>query len=225
MTRKLLLVEDDSSLGQSLTESLTADSFAVTWCQELKEVSPLEAFDVALVDLMLPDGSGFDLLQRLPSSLPKILMTALNTAENRLNALELGVHEFIPKPFLYKELKLRLDRILSLNTPTANPSLLKLPEVEVDLEKMCVRSTKGFVFFATKDFKVLKYLIECAPRAVSRDEILDQIWGAEQFPSNRTVDNSIVRLRELLHDREAQLIRSVRGIGYQWVFEKDEVDN
>jgi len=222
MKKSLLLVEDDLSLGSSLLERLKQESFHVEWAQSLSEArEKLKEFkpDLMILDVGLPDGLGFELARdlKLKSDVPLIFLTAWNTAENRLEGYEIGAEEFIPKPFHFRELLLRLQHVLK-NHPGGGS--LKLPEGTLDLEKMCFQGSNGqMTFLANRDFQVLKILIESTPKPVTRDEILDQVWGFEAFPSHRTVDNSIVRLRQALRDEEGRLIRSVRGLGYQWVYE------
>jgi DNA-binding response OmpR family regulator len=107
-----------------------------------------------------------------------------------------------------------------------SPSLrrvVRFRDLRIDLEAMCLEHPDGRREHpASRDFQVLELLIRSAPRVVSRDEILDHAWGEEKFPSSRTVDNAIVRLRQLLGDGEGRAIRSVRGIGYQWVGETED---
>lgn len=217
---RLLLVEDDSSLGSSLLERLKAESFDVVWAQSLAEArTSLQTHkpDLIILDIGLPDGSGLDLAREIKdkSALPIIFMTAWNTAENRLEGYEIGAEEFIPKPFHFRELLLRLNHVLQNHQVT---SQIKLPQGLLDLEKMCFQDDNGqMTFLANRDFQVLQLLIESSPKPVTRDEILDKVWGLESFPSHRTVDNSILRLRQALRDEQGHLIRSVRGLGYQWI--------
>lgn len=217
---RLLLVEDDSSLGSSLLERLKAESFDVVWAQSLAEArTSLQTHkpDLVILDIGLPDGSGLDLAREIKdkSALPIIFMTAWNTAENRLEGYEIGAEEFIPKPFHFRELLLRLNHVLQNHQVT---SQIKLPQGLLDLEKMCFQDDNGqMTFLANRDFQVLQLLIESSPKPVTRDEILDKVWGLESFPSHRTVDNSILRLRQALRDEQGHLIRSVRGLGYQWI--------
>jgi DNA-binding response OmpR family regulator len=221
MKHTVLLVEDDVSLGQNLKERLTQENFDVLWGSSLAEAREHlrgRDPDLVILDLGLPDGSGFDLAREIKSGkgFPILFLTAWNTAENRLEGYELGAEEFIPKPFHFRELLLRIQHVLSTHTSS---SVLHLPAGDLDLAKMCFTARGGqMTFLALRDFQVLKLLIESAPRAVTRDEILDQVWGQETFPSHRTVDNTIVRLRQALRDEAGDLIRSVRGLGYQWVY-------
>lgn len=220
MTR-LLLLEDDLSLGAALQEGLEAKGYQVEWaksCSEARKLAAAAPFELAVLDVGLPDGSGFDLAGELRtrSPVPIIFMTALNSAENRLRGYDAGAEEFIPKPFHFRELTLRIDHVLKSHA--AAPTQIPLPSGILQLDKMCVEHPGGQTsFIALRDFRVLKLLIEQAPRPVSRDEMLDLIWGEDHFPTTRTVDNCIVRLRQILKDDEGQLIRSVRGMGYQWM--------
>lgn len=222
MTR-LLLLEDDLSLGATLKEGLESRGYEVSWsknCSEARISGDSEKFDLAVLDVSLPDGSGFDLAEefRATGRFPIIFMTALNSAENRLRGYDLGAEEFIPKPFHFRELTLRIEHVLKSHA--SSPARITLPCGILDLDKMCVEHSSGQTsFIALRDFRVLKLLIEQAPRPVSRDEMLDLIWGEDQFPTQRTVDNCIVRIRQLIKDDDGQLIRSVRGMGYQWTGE------
>ena len=186
-------------------------------CAETREFkNQWSEFDLVIFDVGLPDGSGFDLATefRLVASVPLIFMTAQSDSENRLRGYELGAEEFIPKPFHLKELLLRVRHVLSSHS---FEKILKVNNVTIDWRSMLVRNAEGIEERLTfKDYRVLKLLVDSAPRPVSRDEILDRVWGEDQYPSPRSVDNTIVRLRQSLRDEKGELIRSVRGVGYQW---------
>ena len=130
---------------------------------------------------------------------------------------ELGADEYLPKPFHLKEFLLRVRHVLTTQ-PTSPPRrVLTVGDVTIDWEAMAITRAGGDrEFLQVRDYKVLELLVEAAPRVLSRSEILDRVWGEQEFPTQRTVDNAIVRLRQALGDTEGQLIRSVRGIGYQW---------
>jgi len=215
---RVLLVEDDVSLGRTLAERLERESLTVEWAQTIADArSKLAAgpWDLAIVDVKLPDGSGFGLARQIKkeSTVPVMFMTALNSAENRLEGFEIGADEYLPKPFHLKEFLIRVRHVLSRRQVTHS---LQCGDVSIDLDAMAVDAGGQRVFLQVRDFRVLKLLIEAAPRAVDRSVILDQIWGADQFPTPRAVDNAIVRLRQALKDDDGRLIRSVRGVGYQW---------
>jgi two-component system, OmpR family, phosphate regulon response regulator PhoB len=217
---RLLLVEDDPSLGETLCERLEKESYEVVWVENLQDAAQKtdeRAFDLIILDVNLPDGSGFDFARqvKLRQPTPFIFVTAMNSAEHRLQGYEIGAEEFIPKPFHLKELLLRVRHVLDNH---AAPNEIRLGDRVIDLEARAVVSGHGDKeFLASRDFDLLKLLIDSSPAVVSRDEILDRIWGEDKFPSHRTVDNAIVRLRQAIGDTNGQVIRSVRGVGYQWI--------
>ena len=217
---RVLLVEDDRSLGKTLEERLLKDGLEVTWVETLasgRSAAAAGAWDLAIVDVMLPDGSGFDLAPeiRQRSLTPIMFMTALNSAESRLTGFELGADEYLPKPFHLKEFIIRVRHVLTTQPPRR---VLKVGEATIDWDAMAVdHPSRARLFLQVRDFRVLRMPVEAAPRAVGRSEILDRVWVVQAFPTQRTVDNAIVRLRQALGDDDGRVIRSVRGIGYQWV--------
>ena len=216
----ILLVEDDASLGEILVETLQHQTFSVQWVTTVKEAKSIlseKKFSLVLLDVGLPDGNGFDLAEWMNKNTPTpiLFLTALNSAENRLKGYELGAHEYIPKPFHQKELLIRIQKVLDTKRTTTHH--MTVGNAVIDFDKMTVtRENQAPEYLQTRDFKLLKLLIDRAPKAVSRDEILNQLWGEDQFPTQRTIDNSIVRLRQSLGTQGAAAIRSVRGLGYQW---------
>jgi DNA-binding response OmpR family regulator len=227
--RKLLLVEDDPGLGETLCERFVKEGYEVKWAETLADAERAVAgivdsngFDLIILDVNLPDGSGFDFARRVRArklTTPFIFVTAMNSAEHRLEGYEIGAEEYIPKPFHLKELLLRVRHVLETHAePGGAAGQLKVGEHTVDLDARAIVGPGGEKeFLQTRDFDLLKLLIDSAPKVVSRDEILDRVWGEDKFPSHRTVDNAIVRLRQTLGDDGGKVIRSVRGIGYQWV--------
>jgi two-component system, OmpR family, phosphate regulon response regulator PhoB len=212
----LLLVEDDLQLGKTLSSQLTDQGYKVHWCQTVVSYKELneQDFDLAIVDLNLPDGSGFDVIAKL--NIPVIIMTAQNSPENRLQGLELGVYDFIPKPFLFKELHLKLSRLLSERQQTIDLE----GRLQIDLKSRTIEDQKGnTTFLNEREYQILKLLIEKTPQVVSRDEILNFL-KEDESASHRSIDNVIVRLRQVLEDENHKYIHSVRGVGYQWLGEK-----
>lgn len=222
-SERLLLVEDDASLGETLKERLEKESYTVSWAQNYRDALAKikeTRYDLVILDVSLPDGSGFDLGKeiRKNSAVPFLFMTALSTAENRLTGYEIGAEEFIPKPFHLKELLLRVRHVLENHAPPEN---IRCNGITIDFQSQAIVSAGGEKeFLQSRDFRLLKLLVLRAPNVLSRDEILNEIWGEDKFPNHRTVDNAIVRLRQAVNDSEGEMIRSVRGVGYQWVAEK-----
>ena len=219
---RVLLVEDDGSLGRTLLERLQKEHLDVTWVQTIAAAEQALAggrWDLGVVDVKLPDGSGFGLARQIKrgSLTPVMFMTALNSAENRLEGFEIGADEYLPKPFHLKEFILRVRHVL---TTQRVPDVLHVRGRQIDLGALTVVAPDGTrTFLQVRDARVLKLLIAGAPNAVDRADVLDRVWSEEQFPTARAVDNSIVRIRQALQDNDGELIRSVRGVGYQWAAE------
>ncbi|MEO8483533.1 MAG: response regulator transcription factor [Acidobacteriota bacterium] len=219
MMSRVLLIEDDASLGRTLDERLRKEKLDVTWVQTIADAERAlrdGRWDLAIVDVKLPDGTGFGLARLIKRSslTPVMFMTALNSAENRLEGFEIGADEYLPKPFHLKEFILRVRHVLATQRV---PELVEAVGRVIDLGALTVTGPGGErAFLQVRDGHVLKLLISAAPSVVDRAEILDRVWGREEFPTARAVDNSIVRLRQALKDEDGRLIRSVRGIGYQW---------
>jgi DNA-binding response OmpR family regulator len=216
---RILLVEDDRPLGRTLAERLEKEKLDVTWAQSVAAAEKALAdgrWDLTIVDVKLPDGSGFGLARQIKRSslTPVMFMTALNSAENRLEGFEIGADEYLPKPFHLKEFILRVRHVLATQRV---PELLTAHGRQIDLGALSVVRPDGSrAFLQVRDARVLKLLLGAAPNAVERSTVLARAWNAEDSPTTRAVDNAIVRLRQALQDDEGQLIRSVRGIGYQW---------
>lgn len=217
--KRLLLVEDDRSLGATLCERLQRENYEVSWAETkqraLKKLGE-GLWDLVILDIGLPDGSGFELARQIKesSSLPIMFMTALSTAEHRLEGFEIGAEEFIPKPFHLQELLLRVKHVLENH---AVHRQISCNGRVIELENRVIVQPDGQREHpAARDFELLQLLITSSPRVVSRNQILDALWGEDKFLNQRTVDNMVVRLRQMLGDTESTSIRSVRGIGYQW---------
>jgi DNA-binding response OmpR family regulator len=221
----ILLVEDDASLGRTLAERLEKERMTVNWVQTIGDARArltTGAWDLAILDVMLADGSGFELARtiRTYTPVPIMFMTALNSAENRLEGFEIGADEYLPKPFHLKEFMIRVRNVL--NRPRAT-RLLRAHGFTIDLDAMSVEAPDGRrSFLQVRDHHVLRLLVDAAPRVVDRSTILDQVWGEDQFPTARAVDNAILRLRQALGDEDGTVIRSVRGVGYQWAGDERE---
>lgn len=221
--RKILLVEDDATLGASLKERLALD-YSVSWARSVKESEVLlekESWDLAILDIGLPDGDGFQIAEKISKRgrCPFLFLTAQADAESRLKGFEMGAQEFVPKPFYLKEVLMRVKHVLEAHHVDQE---LKLEDVVVNLSDLSIRKKDGAIEYpSVTDMKIMKFLVEKSPQVVSRDEILDSVWGVDQTPNHRTVDNAIVRLRQLL-GKDGERIRSVRGVGYQWTRGEDE---
>ncbi|MBV2169109.1 MAG: response regulator transcription factor, partial [Bdellovibrio sp.] len=211
------------SLGETLTERLKKE-YDVAWGKSFSEAwtlfSKSKDFDIIILDVGLPDGNGFELAEKIKQVSPVLFLflTAQADAESRLRGFELGAEEYIPKPFHLKELLLRVKHVLEAHAPARE---IELESCTVNFTNMTVQKKSGQIEYPpVTDMKILQLLIEKSPRVLSRDEIMNEIWGVDKNPSHRTIDNIIVRLRQLLGSDGDKHIRSVRGVGYQWSVEE-----
>lgn len=225
--KKIMIVEDDRVLGKLLTEKLSENYQVVLSADKagallrLKNEGPP---DLIILDVGLPDGNGFEIAEFIKISkplLPIIFLTAQADANSRLRGYEIGADEYIPKPFHLKELLIKIQHIFELHQ-LKNELLLE--NCSIYFNELCVKRKDGSIEYpAANDLKVLQFLIKQSPNVVSRDEILNFIWGTDKSINHRTVDNTIVRLKKLLGSENEVFIRSVRSVGYQWLQKKDSI--
>jgi DNA-binding response OmpR family regulator len=224
---RLLMVEDEPNLAETLSERLRAAGFQVARAESVagaRRVLGEARFDLALVDVGLPDGSGFELARTLRERSPAtaiIFLTAHASAEDRVRGLELGADDYVGKPFNFRELLLRIQNCLKraqdlAQVPGEIRGQVRIGRALVDFERFSATVDGDNRALTHKECSVLRLLAERVGKAVSRDEILDRAWSADEFPTSRTVDNFIVRLRKLVEVNAAdpRVIRSIRGVGY-----------
>jgi len=224
---RLLLVEDERNVAETLVERLSAEGFQVKRADSVASARHAIAgseLEIALLDVGLPDGNGFELAKLLRERAPGtaiIFLTAHASPEDRVRGLELGADDYIGKPFNFRELLLRINNTLKRaqelqRVPGNIRGQVRIGRALVDFERFSASVAGESVALTHKECAVLRLLAERVGKAVSRDEILDRAWSADEFPTSRTVDNFIVRLRKLieLNAADPRVIRSIRGVGY-----------
>ncbi len=223
-----LYVEDDLSLAGSVTESLKEKGVDVLWTRSIKEsIEALkrEDFQFYILDVGLLDGEGYEIASFINSKKKKgpiLFLTARNAAEDRLKGYELGAVEYIPKPFLFAELWIRLQHVL---TDHVQEDSIDLGDLEIDFKAYTFKwKNAETLFLSEKEFGVFHCLYKRSPQGVRRSEILDEVWGEGQFPTERTVDNIILKLRSSLKEYGTH-IKSIRGVGYSWVLNDEDEES
>lgn len=217
--KKLLLVEDDISLGQILEERLSEDyqiSWARTAFEALRLVQEKRDYHLIILDVGLPDINGFELAKKIKpiTHAPFLFLTAQSDAESRLKGYQIGAEEFIPKPFHLKELLIRIEHVIK-NHPVIDETLID--GVKFSFTKFQIEfSPQQIVTLGSSDMKILELLINKSPKVLDRDEIMTSVWGADSEMSHRSIDNIIVKLRSIL-GHLGDRIKTVRGQGYQWL--------
>jgi two-component system alkaline phosphatase synthesis response regulator PhoP len=223
---KILMVEDERNVGSTLSERLAREGFEVAW-ETTQEGALLQVetrrFDLALLDVGLPDGNGFhvaEVLREKSRQTAILFLTAQGTPEDRVRGLELGAEDYVVKPFHYKELLLRIQNGLKRARYVASDAAtdgLQIGRALIYFSRFEAQIGSERQTLTHKECAVLKLLVDRRGKVVSRDEILNEAWSADEFPSPRTVDNFILRLRKLVEadPNQPQVIRSIRGVGYQ----------
>jgi two-component system alkaline phosphatase synthesis response regulator PhoP len=224
---QLLVVEDERNVGETLAERLRAAGYRVTLAPNAalaRQAWRAQAPQLTLLDVGLPDTNGFELAGELRQAVPQsaiIFLTAHGNPEERVRGLELGADDYLTKPFHFRELLLRIQNCLKraqdlAELPGEMRGVVRIGRARVDFQRFNAEVEGVNHALTHKECAVLRLLASRAGKAVSRDEILDQAWSADEFPTSRTVDNFIVRLRKLVEPDagEPHVIRSIRGVGY-----------
>ena len=222
----ICVVEDEKSLRDMIQLNLELENYTVTTFQDGQEA--LNAFEknfdfnLIILDVMLPFVSGLDLCRivREKSSVPILFLSAKGTTADRVNGLKLGANDYLPKPFDLEELLLKVQ-ILS-QTTYVNKEILsfEIGNYSIDLASFEVKDTLGKIVhvFSKREVELLKLFKEKENKVISRDEILDKIWGKDQFPTSRTIDNYILVFRKIFEiDPKSPIhFHSIRGVGYKF---------
>jgi DNA-binding response OmpR family regulator len=217
---QLLLVEDEESIGSLVRGYLEQSGYRVAWVRSGEEaLQTLELLRPRLVilDIGLPGADGFDVCRaiRARSDVSILMLTARDEEADRVAGLEVGADDYVSKPFSPRELAARVKAVLRRTTPAARTELIEVGDLAVDPQAREVRVDGTAVELTGKEFDLLAYLLENAGIVVSRDQLLDRVWGMSYAGGTRTVDVHVAQLRRKLGRPDS--IRTVRGSGYKAV--------
>jgi two-component system phosphate regulon response regulator PhoB len=217
----VLVVEDDEGIQDMLSYSLEPDGFKVVSAftsREGWEAIEKQQVDIVLLDWMLPDRSGIDLLHRIRkyySQLPVIMITARAEEEDRVLGLDVGADDYITKPFSVRELKSRIQAVLRRTMPDEQP--IQSGDLYLDPASQRVKVGEEEINLPPTEFRLLHYFMSHPERVFTRGQLLDQAWGANVYVEERTVDVHIRRLRKNLEPFNLDtLIQTVHGRGYRF---------
>lgn len=227
LTRKITicLVEDEQSLVEMIQFNLELDGYDVFAIRDggfAEEHFELKIdYDLFILDVMLPRISGLDLCKiiREKSQAPILFLSAKGTTQDRIEGLKIGANDYLPKPFDLEELILKV-KILTKKEGEQKDFLLQVGELEVDFNTFEVRSLENEIvhLFSKREIELLKLFQEKEGKVVSRDEILDRVWGKDSYPTARTIDNYILVFRKIFEKnaRKPQFFHSIRSVGYKF---------
>lgn len=211
---KILLVEDNKSIIKGLEYAFAQNGYSCEYCLSLDEAVRKAPFnyDAAVLDIMLPNGNGFDLFKKIRrySDLPVIFLTAVDDEDSVVNGLELGADDYITKPFSTRELIARIKRVANKNS---KKNIITVSGVTLDLDKSAVFENGKQLELTALEYKLLSLLMQNVGRVVTRELIFEKIWDVSgNFVNDNTLTVYIKRIRKKL---DADIIKTVKGMGYQ----------
>lgn len=219
--KHILLLEDDAALGRGIGLALNSGAVSVTLCDTLARGRLLygqEPFDLLILDVNLPDGSGLDLLRevRQTSAVPIILLTANDLETDIVTGLESGADDYITKPFSLAVLRARVNAQLRRAAPSGS-AVIELDGFSFDFERMEFRKNGLRVTLSGTERKLLRLLVENRGQVLPRDKLLDRVWDTE-FVDENALSVAVKRLRDKLEDNPSKprFIKTVYGLGYTW---------
>jgi len=221
---RILVVEDESGIAFGLKADLETEGYAVTVAttgDDALRLAQPDAFDLILLDIMLPGKDGFEVcraLRRGGHETPIILLTAKAQEAEKVMGLELGADDYVTKPFSPRELRARIKAALRRRAPRQEFEIFSFDDVEVDFARCEVRRHGVALDLSALEFKLLSVFIRSRGRVLSRDQLLDAAWGADVSLNDRVVDNHIVSLRRKLEadPSRPKHILNIRGMGYRF---------
>jgi two-component system, OmpR family, alkaline phosphatase synthesis response regulator PhoP len=227
MRKRILLVEDEPGVRLTLTDRLHGEGYAVETAADGEEGmarAASEPFDLVVLDVMLPGRSGFDVCRELRQKgvdAPILMLTARRQVADRVVGLKLGADDYLTKPFDVSELLARVEARLRRAPETTIAGAVqayRFGGIEADFRRAEVRRDGRLLELSAKEFQLLRYFIQHRGAALSRDELLNEVWGYDAMPTTRTVDTHVAWLRAKVEPnrRHPQFILTIHGLGYKF---------
>ncbi len=226
MKQKILVVDDEPNMTRGLRDNLEFEGYDVQIADDgeagLKTILA-GSFDLVLLDVMMPKMSGFDVCRKVREAgldVPIVFLTAKGEEIDKVLGLELGSDDYITKPFSLRELLARVKAILRRKGPSEKETdRVKVGKLTVDFGSFTATDERGDVKMSHKEFEILKYLLQRKNEIISRHDLLHNVWGYEEMPTTRTVDNFIVKLRHKVETdaNNPRVILTVHGTGYKLI--------
>ena len=222
----ICLIEDEENIVELVRLNLELEGFTVRSFQNgmrAKEmINEVIQHDLIILDVMLPEYSGFDLCKdiRALSDTPILFLSAKGIATDRIHGLKLGANDYLAKPFDLEELILRIRNLVSTKKDQKIKSI-QIGEVKVNFSSFEAHNNNGEIIhvFSKREIELLELFNENEGKVVSRDLILDKLWGKDNFPTSRTIDNYILTFRKIFENdpKNPIFFHSVRGVGYRFI--------
>lgn len=218
----IFLLEDDEAIGIGLTYSLENEGYNVTLAKSVKEAKKIideKEFSLYILDLTLPDGSGYDVCKRIKAKgdLPVIFLTAYDDEVNVIMGFELGADDYISKPFRVKELMLRIKSVMRRYSNETSDGIIKINNLKINTNEAKVYKNNEEIVLTAMEYRLLLILLSNRGKVLSRTALLENIWDvAGDFVEDNTLTVYIKRLRDKIEEDPAkpEFIKTVRGLGY-----------
>ena len=227
---KILVIEDEPDIRRNLEYNLSRESFLVSAAASISEANTLLAstdYNLILLDLMLPDGSGLDLCKSIKSnsdteSIPIIILTAKDDEVDKVVGFELGADDYVTKPFSVRELILRVKAVLKRGSKKKEivEVVRQFGDLKIDVDSHEVHVDDAKINLTALEFRLLRQLVDTRGRVQSRDQLLSDVWGYSAEVTTRTVDTHVKRLREKLGPM-GKYVQTIRGVGYKFARSPD----
>lgn len=220
---KILLIEDEKELAKSIVEFIGKENYTIDISHKFSDADEkisLYEYDCALVDLMLPDGTGLDLVKKLKKIQPKcgiIIITAKNTLDDKLTGLDLGADDYLTKPFHLAELNARIKSVIRRRNFNGNNEIV-FNEIVVDTEKREVKVNENIVELTRREFEILLFFLSNKERVLTKEAIVEHVWGddANTFDNFDFVYTHIKNLRKKIVEQGSKdYIKAIYGVGYK----------
>jgi two-component system response regulator VicR len=224
--KRILIIEDDAAILRGLTDNLKAEHFDVVSAMDGQEgfgLAKQRKCDLIILDVMLPSMSGFDICKQLRTEsvqTPILMLTGKGEEMDKVLGLELGADDYVTKPFSIKELVARVRSILRRQSEIRTEiTETTFGEVYVDFKKQEAIRGKKKLDMSAKEFQLLKYFVEREGEVISRNQLLDDVWGYDAMPTTRTVDNYVLSLRKSIETdpSKPKHLLTVHTAGYKFV--------
>lgn len=221
---KILVIEDDSAVQRSLVLNLELEEYKVLTAnngEEGLEIIDKEQPELIILDVMMPVKDGLQTCKELREkgiSTPVILLTARNDEVDKVLGLDLGADDYLAKPFGMRELIARVKAILRRTNKTDEINSIEFSDIVVDFKAYQAKRDEKPLELSAREYRLLRYLVSKKGSVATRDELLDEVWGYNSYPSTRTVDNHIARLRQKVENdiNAPKHILTVHGVGYKF---------
>lgn len=220
----IVLVEDEQAIAEAIILNLEMEAYSTIHFSNgriaIEQLNQLAKADLVILDVMLPEVNGIEICKQLRtvSNVPVLFLSAKGTSSDKIEGLKSGGTDYLSKPFDLEEMLLRIKILIGRNTNTVQT--IQINDKKIDFKTYIVSDANGNTVteLSKREVALLQLFVEKEGEVVSRDEILDKVWGADQFPTARTIDNFILTFRKLFEEnpKEPVHFHSIRGVGYKY---------